>query len=327
MTIVSTNKPKLLDQCVGKLRLLRKGYGTEKSYLGWIKRYIHFHNLKHPIEMDETHVEEFLTDLAVMKNVTASTQNQALCAIIFLYKNVLEKELSGINALRATKSNYLPVVLTRDEVANILNSLKGLNRLMARIMYGGGLRRCELVRLRVQDIEFGSRQIVVRRAKGDNDRVTLLGETVTSKLKQHLEHRKKMHDLDLENNTGSVYLPFALERKYPRAPYEWRWQYVFPSKQFSKDPRSEVVRRHHIHPQSVQNAVKQAVRHAKINKHVGCHSFRHSFATHLLEDGYDIRTVQELMGHKDVRTTMIYTHVMNKGPLAVKCPVDSLPNR
>ena len=216
------------------------------------------------------------------------------------------------------------MVLTRDEVTQIIRQLRDLNRLMARIMYGGGLGRCELVRLRVQDIEIDSRQIIVRRAKGDKDRVTLLGESVIPVLRNHLDQRKHLHKEDLKNGVGSVYLPFALDRKYPNAPFEWKWQYVFPSSQLSKDPRSEVKRRHHVHAQSVQNAVKKAVRLAGINKHVGCHSFRHSFATHLLEDGYDIRTVQELMGHKDVRTTMIYTHVMNNGPLAVKCPADKL---
>ena len=195
---------------------------------------------------------------------------------------------------------------------------------MARIKYGGGLRRCELVRLRVQDIEFESRQIIVRRAKGDKDRVTLLGESVIPDLLNHIGQRKLLHEEDLKNGVGSAYLPFALDRKYPNAPFEWKWQYVFPSSQLSKDPRSGTTRRHHIHAQSIQNMVKKAVRVARINKHVGCHTFRHSFATHLLEDGYDIRTVQELMGHKDVRTTMIYTHVMNKGPLAVKCPADKL---
>lgn len=324
MNITEKPKPKLLDQCKGKLRLLRKGYSTEKTYIGWIKRFIHFHNLKHPLEMDETHVEEFLTDLAVMKNVTASTQNQALCSIVFLYKHVVEKELKGINALRAGKSNYLPVVLTVEEVAKVLKAMRGLNQLMTRLMYGGGLRRCELVRLRVQDIEIHKRQIVVRRAKGDKDRVSLLAESVVKDLLKHLVYREQIHKEDLEKNVGSVFLPFALDRKYPTAPYEWRWQYIFPSSRLSKDPRSGLTRRHHFHPESLQNAVKQAVRRAGINKHVGCHSFRHSFATHLLEDGYDIRTVQELMGHKDVRTTMIYTHVMNKGPLAVKCPADKL---
>ncbi len=324
ITTTSNNSPKLLDQCKNKMRFLRKGLSTERTYLSWIKRYIHFHNLKHPIEMDESHVEEFLTDLAVVRNVTASTQNQALSAIIFLYKNVLEKELKGINALRAGKSNYLPAVFTRDEVSKIINNLQGLNRLLIRIMYGGGLRRCELVRLRVQDIDFNSNQIIVRRSKGDKDRVTLLGESVVSDLTDHLAHRKIIHEEDLANGVGSVYLPFALDKKYPSAPYEWRWQYIFPSNQLSIDPRSGVKRRHHIHPQSLQNLVKRVIRKVRINKNAGCHTFRHSFATHLLEDGYDIRTVQELMGHKDVRTTMIYTHVMNKGPLAVKCPVDSL---
>ncbi len=316
--------PKLLDQCRNKMRLLRKGLSTERTYLSWIKRYIHFHGLKHPIEMDESHVEEFLTDLAVVRNVTASTQNQALSAIIFLYKQVLEKELTGINALRAGRSNYLPVVLTRDEVSKIIYSLRGTNQLMLRLMYGGGLRRCELVRLRIQDIDFDSNQLIIRRSKGDKDRVTLLGESVISDLENHLAHRKIIFEDDLANGVGSVHLPFALDKKYPNAAYEWRWQYVFTSIRFSKDPRSGMTRRHHIHAQSLQNLVKSAIRRVKINKHAGCHSFRHSFPTHLLEDGYDIRTVQELMGHKDVRTTMIYTHVMNKGPLAVKCPVDTL---
>ncbi len=257
------------------------------------------------------------------EHVAASTQNQALSALLFLYREVLEQDLDfPIDAIRAKKPKRLPTVLTREEVARVLVQLSGTHRLMAQLLYGSGLRLMECVRLRVKDVDFAQRQMIVRDGKGMQDRVTVLPDVLVAPLQEHVQRVKRLHDEDLARGQGSVYLPFALERKYPNADREWVWQYVFPSGRLSRDPRSGVVRRHHISESILQKAVKKAVRLSGVQKRVSCHTFRHSFATHLLENGYDIRTVQELLGHKDVRTTMIYTHVLNRGGLAVRSPLD-----
>ncbi|MCH8292256.1 integron integrase [Candidatus Poribacteria bacterium] len=316
-------KKKLLDQVRDAIRLKHYSIRTEEVYVNWIRRYIFFHNIRHPKEMGAREIEEFLTHLAVNENVAASTQNQAFSALLFLYREVLKIQLDDlIDAVRAKKPQRLPTVLTKEEVHRILNAVDGPYQLMVRLLYGCGLRLLECVRLRIKDIDFGYNQILVRDGKGRKDRVTVLPESLKAPLQEHLKQVKIMHDKDLANGNGRVYLPFALERKYPNANQEWGWQYVFPSKFPSNDPRTGKTRRHHIHESSLQRAVKKAVNLARINKPVNCHTFRHSFATHLLEDGYDIRTVQELLGHKDVSTTMIYTHVLNRGGMAVRSPLD-----
>jgi integron integrase len=314
---------KLMEQVQDAIRLKHYSYKTEKSYAGWIRRYIFFHDKRHPKDMGSPEIEAFLTDLAVNQKVAASTQNQALSAILFLYKDVLKQDLDlKVDAVRARKSKYLPTVLTKDEVLAIIQKLSGIHQLLIKLLYGTGLRLTEGLSLRVKDIDFAQNQITIRDTKGNESRVTMLPETIAEELKIHLQSVKIIHNQDLEKGYGSVYLPFALERKYPHAQYEWIWQFVFPSGNISKDPRSGVVRRHHLHESGLQKALKQAVRQAGIQKKVGCHTFRHSFATHLLQNGYDIRTVQELLGHKDVKTTMIYTHVLNRGGKGVRSPLD-----
>jgi integron integrase len=321
---------KLLDQACAELvecirdaiRLKHYSIRTEQSYVNWIKRYIFFHNVRHPDEMSAAEVEAFLTHLAVNEKVAASTQNQALSALLFLYREVLKKDLGPIDALRAKKTRRLPTVLTKEEVHRVLGELSGTHQLTARLLYGSGLRLMECLRLRVKDLDFAQRQILVRDGKGEKDRVTILAESLVSLLRDHLRIVKRTHKEDLAKGYGAVYLPYALERKYPNAEREWIWQYVFPANRLSVDPRSGVVRRHHLHESSLQKAVRAAARAAGIPKRVSCHTFRHSFATHLLEAHYDIRTVQELLGHKDVKTTMIYTHVLNRGGLAVRSPLD-----
>jgi integron integrase len=317
---------KLLDQVRDVIRLKHYSYHTEKQYVDWIKRYILFHNKQHPKNLGRPHVEAFLTNLAVEGKVAASTQNQALNALLFLYNTVLERPLDGsINAVRAKRPRRLPTVLTKEETNLLLDCLSGTYRLMAQLLYGSGLRVSECVRLRIKDLDTSSRQIVVRCGKGDKDRITILPESLLPRLQAHLCRIKRCHELDLTNNLGLVYLPPALERKYPHANREWIWQYVFPAHRPSIDPRTGVRRRHHIHPSTLQKAVRKAAKLARISKHVTCHTLRHSFATHLLENGYDIRTVQDLLGHKDVRTTMIYTHVLNRGGFAVRSPLDMDP--
>jgi integron integrase len=304
-------------------RVKHYSYKTEKSYVNWIKRYIFHHNKRHPQEMGSKEIEEFLTYLAVEQNVAASTQNQALHAILFLYKDVLRQELDlNVDAVRAKRSRYLPTVLSKEEVLAVIGNLPGTYQLVAKMLYGTGLRLTEVLQLRVKDIDFAHCQIVVRDTKGMESRVTMLPNSVAEDLKVHLQKVRLQHQQDLTQGYGSVYLPFALERKYPHAGYEWSWQYVFPSERISKDPRTGIVRRHYLHESGLQKAMKQAVRQAGTNKRVGCHTFRHSFATHLLQNGYDIRTVQELLGHKDVKTTMIYTHVLNRGGKGVRSPLD-----
>lgn len=314
---------KLLDLVRQRIRL--KGYSirTEKAYVSWIKRYILFHDKRHPEDMGKAEIEAFLSHLAMKLNVAPSTQNQAFNAILFLYNHVLQKDMpEDIDAFRAKKPQRLPTVMTREETMRVIRVMTGTHQMMGKIMYGSGLRVLECVRLRVKDVDFEMNQIVVRDGKGKVDRVTVLPEKVRPALKEHLEHVKRLHECDLSKGFGRVYLPYALARKYKNANREWGWQYVFPAKSLSIDPRSAEKRRHHIHVSSIQKAVKYAVRIAGINKPVTCHTLRHSFATHLLEDGYDIRTIQELLGHKDVSTTMIYTHVLNRGGRAVRSPLD-----
>ena len=313
---------KLLDRVRDAIRVKHYSIRTEQAYVSWIKRYIYFHDVRHPAEMGAPEVEAFLTHLAVNENVAASTQNQALSALLFLYREVLHQDLGPIDALRAKKPKRLPTVLTKDEIRRVLDHLSSTHQLMAKLLYGSGLRLMECLRLRVKDVDFAQRQIIVRNGKGEKDRVTMLPESLVAPLQDHLRFVERLHQEDLAKGFGAVYLPYALERKYPNANREWIWQYVFPSRRLSVDPRSGVVRRHHLHESGLQKAVRAAARTAEIPKKVSCHTFRHSFATHLLESGYDIRTVQELLGHKNVKTTMIYTHVLNRGPLAVRSPLD-----
>ena len=316
-------KPKLLDQVRHVIR--RKGYSykTEKSYVGWIKRYILYHNKRHPKDMGPQEIEQFLTHLAVDLNVAASTQNQALQAILFLYREVLRTPIDvHLNYLAAKRPRRLPVVLTREEVQLVLNAMDGVPKLVAQLLYGSGLRLIEALRLRVHDLDFSQHQIIVRDGKGFKDRVTVFPDSLIAPLQEHLERVRLTYQRDLESGYHGVSLPYALERKYPSAPRQWGWQYVFPASHLARDPRSGIFKRHHLHERVIQRAVRRAAQVAGIAKHVTPHTFRHSFATHLLEAGYDIRTVQELLGHKDVKTTMIYTHVMNKGPYAVQSPLD-----
>ena len=316
-------KPKLLDQVRDTIRLKHYSFRTEQIYVDWIRRFILFHNKRHPQEMAEPEVTEFLTHLARVGNVAASTQNQALSALLFLYKDVLKVEIGWLgNVERAKRPPKLPVVLSVAEVRKIFTRLKGMEKVMAGLLYGSGLRLMECVRLRVKDIDFAYAQITVRDGKGGKDRVTMLPVNLAAPLQKHLARMKMQHDQDLIDGFGTVHLPFALARKFPNAEREWGWQYVFPSSRFSVDPRSGKKQRHHMSEAILQNAMKAAVRVCGINKPATCHTLRHSFATHLLENGYDIRTVQELLGHKDVSTTMIYTHVLNKPGLGVKSPFD-----
>jgi len=314
---------KLLDQLRDTIRLKHYSYRTEQSYVQWVRRYILFHNKRHPQEMAVPEITAFLTHLAVKEQVAASTQNQALSALLFLYRYVLCQPLDeAIDAVRAKPSRYLPTVLTKDEVQAILQQLSGVPQLFLQLLYGSGLRLNEGLRLRIKDLDFAQRQIVVRDVKGNQSRITMLPARLLEPLQLHLHQVKQIHQRDLQQGYGSVYLPFALERKYPYADRAWIWQFVFPASSRARDPRSGIVRRHHLHETSIQKTLKQAVHTAKIDKRVGCHTFRHSFATHLLEAGYDIRTVQELLGHKDVKTTMIYTHVLNRGGRGVRSPLD-----
>ncbi len=319
-------KPSLLLQKVrSAIRVRHYSIRTEQAYVGWIKRFIYFHHKRHPAEMAETEVVEFLTDLAVTGQVAASTQNQALNALVFLYKAVLDQPLGELNgAVRAKRPQKLPVVLTGAEIKSLLSHLDGSIWLVACLLYGSGLRLLESIRLRVKDLDFGHRAIIVRDGKGNKDRVVTLAEELMVPLKRHLEGVKNIHEKDLRDGFGSVYLPYALAKKYPSAAQEWGWQYVFPSRKRSLDPRTRLQRRHHLHESAVQKAVKMAIRRSSIIKPASCHTLRHSFATHLLERGMDIRTVQEQLGHKDVRTTQIYTHVLNRGGNAVVSPLGSV---
>jgi len=304
-------RSKLLEDVRDTLRLRHYSYRTEKSYIYWIRKFILFHQKRHPAEMGKDEIRNYLTFLARQRKVSASTQNQALSALLFLYKHVLQKEIGYIDQIeRAKKPKRIPVVFSKAEAQKILAQLNGKYWLAAALMYGAGLRVLECMRLRVKDIDFDYSQINVRDGKGHKDRITLLPENLKSPLKRHLQQRRALHQRDLKNAKGSVKMPMALKRKYLNAQYEWKWQYVFAATSHYFDPDDKVERRHHLHESVLQRAVKDAMRGAGIVKHGSCHTFRHSFATHLLAGGYDIRTVQELLGHNDVSTTMIYTHVI-----------------
>ena len=320
----SSHPPKLLDQLRGRIRVKHYSIRTEQAYVHWVKRYLFFHGMRHQNLMGKVEIEKFLTSLAVERNVSASTQSQALSALLFLYREVLKVDLPWLSELtRAKKPARLPTVLTQQEVRSLLNYVdEPLMDLIIRLLYGTGMRLMECLRLRVKDVEFTRNEIVVREGKGGKDRVTMLPNSLSDRLKSHLAVVKAQHDADLALGRGDVWLPDALAVKYPNAAKAWAWQYVFPAAGFSTDPRSGAVRRHHVDEKRVQRAVKLAASRAVITKLVSPHTLRHSFATHLLEGGYDIRTVQELLGHADVSTTMIYTHVLNKGGRGVVSPLD-----
>jgi integron integrase len=318
-------KPKLLDQVRETIWIRHYSVRTEEAYVSWIKRFILFHGKRHPLEMGEDEITRFLSALAVHEQVSASTQNQALCALLFLYRHVLDPDVRWLqDVIRAKRPQRLPVVLTRPEVKALLGALEGVHWIMASLLYGAGLRLLECLRLRVKDTDFSSHQILVREGKGNKDRRTILPAAVKERLAAHLEHVRQRHQYDLAQGFGRVYVPDALQRKYPHANSEWGWQWVFPASQISIDPRSGEHRRHHLHESVLQRAVKEAARTIRLTKTASCHTLRHSFATHLLEDGYDIRTIQELLGHRDVKTTMIYTHVLNRGGRGVNSPMDRL---
>lgn len=318
-------KPRLLDEVRDRLRLKHYSLRTEQSYVDWIKRYIWFHDKRHPLDLGPREVEAFLTDLAVVRKVSASTQNQALAALLFLYKQVLGIDLPWLDdVVRAKKPQRLPVVLTVTEVQRLLAHLDGSHGLMARLLYGTGMRLMECVRLRVKDVNFERNEIIVRDGKGGKDRVTMLPASLAGPLREHLKRVRMLFEQDRAEDAPGVYLPDALEKKYPNAGKEWGWFWVFPSRSIATDPRTGIVRRHHAHEQALQRAIKKAVSAAGIAKPASTHTLRHSFATHLLQSGYDIRTVQELLGHSDVSTTMIYTHVLNRGGRGVESPLDHL---
>jgi integron integrase len=315
--------PRLLDRVREIIRIKHYSIRTEQAYLQWIRRYILFHGKRHPQDLGAEELRDFLSDLAVRGNVSASTQNQALNAILFLYREALGISLPWIdNVQRAKRATHLPVVLTKHEVRSLLAQLEGTVWLMTSITYGGGLRLLETLRLRVKDIDFERCELTIRDGKGQKDRMTTLPHRLVEPLRTHLARVRELYTHDVADGFGRVYLPFALERKYPNANLEWGWQYVFPASRRSIDPRTGVQRRHHLDAAVLQRSVKSAIRKANIIKPASVHTLRHSFATHLLEAGYDIRTVQELLGHSDVRTTMIYTHVLNRGGKGVVSPLD-----
>lgn len=320
-----SHPPKLLDQLRQALRSRHYSPRTEQVYCHWVRRYIHFHSVRHPSEMAEPEMNRFLTHLAVKEKVSASTQNQALSALLFLYRHVLGRKVGDLGeVIRAKKPKHLPVVMTRDEVKAVLSNLAGDKWLMASLMYGAGLRLMECLRLRVQDIDFSRNEILVRDGKGAKDRITMLPVSMKVPLQEHLKGVKAIHERDLAAGWGGVLLPGALDRKYPNAPKDWRWQWAFPQENRWRNTKTGEEGRHHVDESLVQKSVRQAVVAAGLTKRATCHTFRHSFATHLLEGGYDIRTVQELLGHSDVKTTMIYTHVLNRGPSGVRSPIDGL---
>lgn len=321
----SSAQPKPLDQVRGKIRVKHYSIRTEQAYVDWIKRFVFHFDKRHPRDVGAMEVERFLTHLAVEGRVAASKQNQAKSALLFLYREVLAQELPRLdNVERAKQPQRLPVVLTQAEVQALLSRLTDTQWLIASLLYGTGMRVLEGARLCVKDIEFSRKEILVRDGKGYKDRVTMLPLALVNPLKEHLKRVKDLHEKELAEGFGKVYLPYALEKKYPNAAAEWMWQYVFPASKRSVDPRSGEERRHHVHDQAIQRAIRQAARDANLTKPATPHTLRHSFATHLLQGGYDIRTVQELLGHKDVTTTMIYTHVLDKGGKGVTSPLDIL---
>ncbi|PSB17501.1 integron integrase [Phormidesmis priestleyi ULC007] len=319
-----STSPKLFERLHEEFRRRHYAYETEKSYTRWIKEFIQFHHMTPPRDLGREAVEAFLTHLAVNQRVAASTQNQAFSALIFLYRDVYQRDTDwNLDALRARTTRYVPTVLSREETFAILNQMSGVPKLIVQVLYGSGLRLRESLNLRVKDLDFAQHQIVVRDTKGRESRVTPLPDRLIEPLTQHLQTVKRWHEMDLHQGYGAVVLPYALDRKYPNANRQWIWQFVFPAKSRNRDPQSDQVGRYHFHASNVQKALKQAVGLAKIQKRVSCHTFRHSFATHLLHNDYDIRTVQELLGHKDVKTTMIYTHVLNRGGRGVRSPLDA----
>lgn len=318
-------RPKLLDRVRAAVRARHYSRRTEEAYVMWIKRYILFHNKRHPSSMGADEANGFLSSLAVADSVSASTQNQALCALLFLYREVLNEPLPWLHQLiRAKRPRRLPVVLTQDEVREVIGRMRGTSQIVAQLLYGSGLRLLECLQLRVKDIDFGRSQLMIRDPKGKHDRVTMLAKSAIESLRAQLVRARAIHDDDLKAGFGAVALPDALARKFPAAPVEWRWQWVFPAATRYFDQRAETERRHHYHETAVQRAVHEAAVASGIAKRVSCHTFRHSFATHLLERGHDIRTVQELLGHRDVSTTMIYTHVLRLGAKGVRSPLDPL---
>jgi integron integrase len=314
----------LLNQVRGVMRQRHYSLQTEKTYIYWIKKYIFFHGVRHPKEMGASEVSRFLTHLAVEEKVSAKTQNQAMFALLFLYKEILQAELDylGGTFTAAKSSARVPVVLTREEVSRVLENLKGVNWIMANLLYGAGLRLKECLRLRVKDLDFAYRQITVRDGKGGKDRFTILPEKLVEPLAAHLKKTRLQYERDLRAGLGRVWMPSALDRKYPNAAGEWKWQYVFPSPKLSRDPRTGLIGRHHLSESGLQKSFKNALDKAGVEKMASCHSLRHSFATHLLENGQDIRTIQELLGHKEISTTMIYTHVLQTNRLGVRSPLD-----
>lgn len=308
-----------------QLRLRHYAYSTEKSYMHWIRAFIRHFDLRHPEELGAHEVSDYLTFLATERSVSSSTQNQAMSALVFLYRHVLDKPLdNSILSIRARTKRRLPVVLSRSEVKRLLDQLNGTNWLVASLLYGSGLRLMEGLRLRVKDINFKHRCIIVRQGKGNKDRVVTLPDVLSAPLDHQLLQRRSQWELDKSRGNHSVYLPFALRRKFPNAAAEWGWQFVFGAHQLSNDPVSGQLRRHHIHPSSLQKAMKQAVYRSELSKYASCHTLRHSFATHLLENGADIRTIQQQLGHASVQTTMIYTHILERGGFAVRSPLDNL---
>jgi integron integrase len=316
---------KLLDRLRTAIRLRHFSPRTEEAYAGWVRRYIVFHGKRHPDQMGEAEIRDFLSSLAVQRKVAASTQNQALAALLFLYREVLNRPIDWVDiGVRAKRPQRLPIVLTRDEVRRVLSGMTGASGLVAGLLYGSGLRLTEALELRIKDLDFDRGEIRIRDGKGRKDRVTMLSATVQTPLREHLRRVRSLHERDLDGGFGRVILPDALSRKYPNADREWGWQWVFPASSRYFDQEAGIERRHHLHETVIQRDMKEAVRKAGIAKPASCHTLRHSFATHLLDSGYDIRTVQELLGHSDVRTTMIYTHVLNKGGRGVRSPADCL---
>lgn len=322
LTTKATNKVKLLEQVRISLRTNHYSPKTEESYVGWIKKFIIFNGKKHPNELGNVEIQKFINYLAVDRHVSASTQNQALQGILYLYKNVIKKEIGWIDNIKhAVRVKHLPVVFSKRETMKIFEHLDGVSKLVASLLYGSGLRLAECLNLRIKDVDFEYKQIIVRDGKGEKDRHTVLPMTVISDLKKHLNEVFKVHKKDLANGKGETILPYALKRKYPNAGREFGWQYVFPADKYIKEKDSGLIFRFHIHESTIQRAVKYAIKNAGVNKPGSPHTFRHSFATHLLENGADIRTIQELLGHNSIKTTMIYTHVLNRG-LGVKSPLD-----
>jgi integron integrase len=326
--IITPNpKLKLMDQVREVLRLRHYSIRTERTYCDWIKRFIHFHHMKlrdELLENPDAKIEEFLSDLAVNGQVAASTQNQAFNGLLFLYREVLHRQFGNIQAVRADRPARVPVVLTVEEVRQVILAMSGTPQLVAKLLYGSGLRLMEALRLRVHDLDFQMKQLTVRDGKGAKDRFTVLAQGLIPSLQEHLGNVRLTHQEDLRNGFGAVYLPGALDRKYPGAPREWGWQYVFPARDLSVDPRSGITRRHHLGEVAIHLAIKAAVSRVGLTKRVSSHVFRHSFATHALQRGADIRTIQELLGHEDVSTTMIYTHVLQQGACGMKSPLDCL---